>query len=116
MITGFSFKCQLKHLLNDWRMLIRDQMMPVIRILLVSIRGKSARILSVKSFCPERGSDLLAAILRIPLVDDILERCKFVITLFAVDIVIDGDETNLVFRKDDFRIISCFQIVSADSG
>ena len=61
--------------------------------------------------------DLLAAVLHIELVDDVQERRKVIVRLIGtVHTAVDGDESDIVFRKKHFRINTDFQIVSADTA
>lgn len=45
--------------------------------------------------------------------DDILERRKLVIPSSGIYAIRDGDEPHLIFREDNFRVSSDFQIVAA---
>ena len=45
--------------------------------------------------------------------DDILERRKLVIPGSGIYAIRDGDEPHLIFREDNFRVASDFQIVAA---
>ena len=97
-------------------MFVRNQMMPVLRISCIAVSRKRTGILSLQSFYPECGPYLPAAVLCIPLVDNVLERCKLIVALIRIHAVIDRDEPDLVFRKDNFCVIACLQVISAQTG
>lgn len=45
--------------------------------------------------------------------DDIFERCKFVISGSGIHAIRDGNEPHLILREDYFRVAPDFQIVAA---
>jgi len=52
------------------------------------------------------GFYLSTAILGIPLVNDVLERRKFVIAVVGINPVVDGDKPDIVLRKEYLGVIS----------
>ena len=97
-------------------MFIRNQMMPVQRISGIAVSRERTGIFSLQSLYPECGPYLPAAVLCVPLVDNVLERCELIVTLIRIHAVIDRDEPDLVFRKDDLCVIACLQVISAQTG
>ena len=115
-VAAHSLKRHLKHPLYDLGMFIRNQMMPVLRISGIAVSRKRTGIFSLQSLYPECGPDLPAAVLCIPLVDNVLKRCELIVALIRIHAVVDRDEPDLVFRKDDLCIIACLQIIPAQTG
>ena len=83
---------------------------------LISIRDCSAASDTMLHSVTEDGFDFLAGIPGIPLVHDVQERRKLVLSrAVAVHIVIDGDKSHALFRKEDLGIETDLKIIPADS-
>ena len=82
----------------------------------IAERSLSHNQTAVACFRVQGSLYLAAAILGVPLVNDILERCKFVITVVGINPVIDSDKPDIVLRKEYFGVISRLQIFSSKSG
>ena len=69
------------------------------------------------AFCLDCRLHLLADVFRIPFVHYVSERREVVIRLnFAVHVVVDCDKLHVVFGENNFRIVTDFEIVSAETG
>ena len=83
----------------------------------VAVGGICRQPLTGHPLITEYGPNLLACVLRVPLIYDVAKRCEVIRALiFAVHAVIDGNESNAHLGKADLRIKSNLQIVSAKPG
>lgn len=93
-----------------------DQQRLVFRIHLIAIRNRTAHSLAVFHAVAEDGLDLLAGIPRVPLVHDIQERRELVFSrIIAVDVIIDGNESDTLVREKDLGIETDLKVVPSDS-
>lgn len=109
----FTRKRHLKNFLDDPCVLIRNELVAVIGVTVITIRRVRARVFPTQCLCLERRLDLAADVLGIPFIDDIFERCKFVISGSGIHAIRDGNEPHLILREDYFRVAPDFQIVAA---
>ena len=63
-------------------------------------------MLAAIAFRTHDGAYLFAGILGIEVVEQIPERCKIIVPFCTVHAIMDGDETNIITRKDQFRVLS----------
>ena len=61
------------------------------------------------------GTDLLAGVLRIPLIDDVPKRSELIITLGAVHTIVDSNKVNVMLREHDLGIHTHLQIITAQA-
>ena len=61
------------------------------------------------------GTDLLAGVLRIPLIDDVPKRSELIITLGAVHTIVDSNKVNVMLREHDLGIHAQLQIITAQT-
>lgn len=61
------------------------------------------------------GTDLLAGVLRIPLIDDVPKRSELIITLGAVHTIVDSNKVNVMLREHDLGIHAHLQIITAQA-
>ena len=61
------------------------------------------------------GTDLLAGVLRIPLIDDIAEGSKLIVALGAVHPIVYGNKVNIMLREHDFGIHTHLQVITAEA-
>ena len=61
------------------------------------------------------GTDLLAGVLRIPLIDDVPKRSELIITLGAVHAIVDSNKVNVMLREHDLGIHAHLQIITAQA-
>ena len=86
-------------------------------ITLVAVRHNRSDSLSSLRFRFHNGSDLLARISCVPLVEQILERCKLVaFRVERVEVVVDSDIANIKAWEYQLGILTDLYIVSAESG
>ena len=105
-IAALSLGCEFKHF-PDRRchISIRHQMIPSLRIPSISKRGSAVGIFSFFCSYPHGRFDLSAGIASVPLVDDIFERSKFIVSISGIHIIIDRYESDIMGWKYDLRII-----------
>ena len=60
-------------------------------------------------------TDLLAGVLRIPLIDDVPKRSELIITLGAVHAIVDSNKVNVMLREHDLGIHAHLQIITAQA-
>ena len=61
------------------------------------------------------GTDLLAGVLCIPLIDDVPKRSELIITLGAVHAIVDSNKVNIMLREHDLGIHAHLQIITAQA-
>ena len=61
------------------------------------------------------GTDFLAGVLRIPLIDDVPKRSELIITLGAVHTIVDSNKVNVMLREHDLGIHAHLQIITAQA-
>lgn len=98
------------------RTVTRNELCLVIWIFHISVGSHSRKTVTTLSFHLHNGTYFLGTILCIPLVDDILERSKIVIPIITVNGIVDSNKANIIIGKIHFRIKSCLQILSAETG
>src|SRR5574344_1968503 len=65
------------------------------------------------TLCFENGSDLLACITSVPVVENILERHKLVLALCGINAVVNCDIPDIVIRKNHLNILTCLEIITS---
>ena len=89
----------------------------VIQLPCVAIGNSTGATQALFHVVAEDGLDLLAGVLRVPLVHDIQEGCELILCrIIAVDIVIDRDEPDPFVREQDLRVITDLKIVPAKTA
>jgi len=68
------------------------------------------------ALCFHNGTDFLACISRIEVVEQIAERGKIVVALVAVYSVVDGDIAYVALGKEALGVVAHFQIVATYTG
>ena len=96
-LTGSRPSEDLPH--NCGRPLVRDQMIFVLWIFLISVWGKIADELPCLHFGMQRAADLAAGVARVHLVDDVAKRRQIGIRARSVDAVVDRDQAHAVLRE-----------------
>ena len=90
-------------------------MVLVLRVGAVSI-GWAAQMLSAVTFRPHDRAHFFTGIFGIEVIEQIAERCEIIVTLGTVHTVMNGDETNIIAWKNQFRVLSYLQIVSTEAA
>ena len=72
-------------------------------------------MLAHHAFCLECGLDFLAGITGVPLVHNVAERDKIIVSLRAVHSIIDSDKAN-AFLTQDFQNLTDFQIITPQTA
>ena len=63
-----------------------------------------------------RASDLAADVLGVHLVHHVTERAEIILSVLAVDAIVDGDEANVVFREIVVSVLADLKVVPAETG
>ena len=63
-----------------------------------------------------RASDLAADVLGVHLVHHVAERAEIILSVLAVDAIVDGDESDVVFREIVVGILSDLKVVPSETG
>ncbi len=82
----------------------------------ITVRCVSHNDTAILGFGMKCRFNLAAAILGVPLINDVLEGCKFVVAVIGVHIVVYSDKSDVMLRKENFRVVACLQILSAKTG
>ena len=102
---------------NSGGFLVNQPVVLVIRVFSIAINGAVGSRLARLTLDPDGSSLLTAQVPQIPFAHDVDKRRKLAGTgVIAVDAVADGDETHPEFAKENLRIETGLQIVSADSA
>ena len=97
-------------------MIIWNEVMLILRIFHITIGWITSCKFAVNRFGMKSGTDFSAAILCIPLIDDIFKRSKLVIAAIGINIVVNSNEACLIFRENNFDEVSRLQIISSQTG
>ena len=95
------------------RPLVRDKMVFVLWIFLISVRRKIADEPACLHFGMQCAADLAAGVARVHLVDDVAERRQIGIRPRGIDAVVDRDQAHAVLREHQLQIPPGLDIVAA---
>ena len=91
-------------------------MFAVLRVLHIPVGGTGRQMFPSVSLDLHNGTDFLAGVFCIPLIDDIAEGSKLIIALGAVHPIVYGDKVNIMFGEHDLGIHTHLQIITAKTG
>ena len=94
---------------------INDPMLGIVRVLDISIGRKSHRFAGV-AFDFITDTAFLADVTGIPLIEQVSDGCQFIFSLGRVDVVRNGNKSDVMVREKFFCQPSDLNIVSAQTG
>ncbi len=96
--------------------LVHDKGLLIVRLPLIAIGNRAAAPHSVFHSGLEYRLDFVTRVLGVPLVHNIQKRSEVIVLRSStIHIVVDGYETNALFRKEDFRVIANLQIITPEA-
>ena len=114
---AFSRNAQVENTLDDLgSFLVHNPLLFVRWVFHIPVGRVGAEVFPSVSFGTHDGTDFLAGITRVEIVEQIAKRGKIVVPLVAVHTVIDGDISNITFRKETLGIVAPFQVIPSHAG
>ena len=116
LARSLSINRQVKDTLDHRRgILVNDPVVTVGRVEAVAV-GRFAHVLAAGASGFQNRTNLFTGIFGIKIVKKITKRREIVISPFTVHSVIDGDEADIITRKNNFCILAHLQVISAKSA
>ena len=114
---AFSRNAQVKNTLDDFgSFLVHNPLLFVRWVFHIPVGRIGTEVFPGVSFGPHNSPNLLAGIARVEVVEQVAKRGKIVVPFVAVHTVIDGDISNITFRKETLGIVAHFQVIPPHAG